>query len=402
MSRLIHLIYNSAATRPFSSGELEQLLFHSRNKNASVGITGMLLYSEGSFFQVLEGPEDAVEALAATIADDPRHQRMTSIIKEPIARRSFSEWTMGFANVSRDDARMIEGLNDFFGAGHVLLDLDPGRARKLLTAFGHGRWRQRLAGRSVTEPADLAAAVQPSVIDQPRPAFSFAFQPIVNTSTRTVAGYEALVRGLDGQPAAHVLQQVPLEEISAFDEDGRRMALGLASRLGLRSNIHLNVVPMSRLSARSTLDSTIETAQLCGIPNDHVVLELKHEATVGDPEAVSHWLQHHRSTGLKISIDDFGSGYAGLALLDHYQPEMISLSMWLVRGIESHGPRQAIVRGLIQTCGDLGIDIIAKGVETTDEFGWLQEEGIELFQGYLFGRAEFEQLPLPSIPAIGR
>ncbi len=98
-------------------------------------------------------------------------------------------------------------------------------------------------------------------------------------------------------------------------------------------------------------------------------------------------------------IDDFGSGHAGLALLDHYQPEMISLSMWLVRGIESHGARQAILRGLVQTCSDLGIDIIAKGVETHEEYGWLRDEGIDLFQGYLFAKPGFEQLPRPMLPA---
>ena len=102
--------------------------------------------------------------------------------------------------------------------------------------------------------------------------------------------------------------------------------------------------------------------------------------------------------GLRFGIDDFGSGHAGLALLDHYQPDLISLSMWLVRGIDHHGARQAILGGLVQTCGDLGIDIIAKGVETMEEYSWLRGAGIELFQGYLFARPGFEQLTRPMLP----
>jgi len=57
------------------------------------------------------------------------------------------------------------------------------------------------------------------------------------------------------------------------------------------------------------------------------------------------------------------------------------------------------LRGLVQTCSDLGIDIIAKGVETFDEYSWLREEGIDLFQGYLFAKPGFEQLPRPMLPA---
>jgi blue light- and temperature-responsive anti-repressor len=69
-----------------------------------------------------------------------------------------------------------------------------------------------------------------------------------------------------------------------------------------------------------------------------------------------------------------------------------------VRCIEGHGPRQAIVRGLVQTCSDLGIDIVAKGVTTTEEFSWMFDEGIELFQGELFAPAGFETLPRPMLP----
>ena len=65
----------------------------------------------------------------------------------------------------------------------------------------------------------------------------------------------------------------------------------------------------------------------------------------------------------------------------------------LVRNIEKKGPKQAIVKGIRRTCVDLGIDIVAEGVETESEFRWLQDEGIKLFQGYLFARPAFEKLP---------
>ncbi|PKL43522.1 MAG: hypothetical protein CVV42_20140 [Candidatus Riflebacteria bacterium HGW-Riflebacteria-2] len=66
--------------------------------------------------------------------------------------------------------------------------------------------------------------------------------------------------------------------------------------------------------------------------------------------------------------------------------------MNLLRGVDNKGPRQAIIKGIMVTATDLGIDVIAEGVETTDEFMWLRDEGIWLFQGYLFAKPTFEQL----------
>ena len=168
--------------------------------------------------------------------------------------------------------------------------------------------------------------------------------------------------------------------------------------MGLSGNLHLNMLPQWRAAAANTIDSTLDTAKRCGLDASRIVLEIKHEATVSDPESLSDWLSGYRSHGLRISIDDFGSGHAGLALLDHYQPEMISLSMWLVRGIESHGARQAVVRGVTRTCQDLGIDIVAEGVESLGEYGWLRCEGISLYQGYLFARPAFRALPEVRFP----
>jgi len=73
--------------------------------------------------------------------------------------------------------------------------------------------------------------------------------------------------------------------------------------------------------------------------------------------------------------------------------------MALMRGIESNGPRQAIVRAIASVCVDLGIDLMAEGVETLDEFQWLKDEGIRLFQGYLFAKPGFASLPPAEFPS---
>lgn len=94
---------------------------------------------------MLEGDEANVLNLFTIIAADRRHTDVIKIIHEPIPRRAFSEWTMGFAEIARSELTQIDGLNDFFEQGAVLTNLPPGRAKKLLSAFAQGRWRARVA-----------------------------------------------------------------------------------------------------------------------------------------------------------------------------------------------------------------------------------------------------------------
>ena len=152
-SELIHCVYASAASRDFDAEELKVLLEVARENNPKLGLTGMLLYAEGSFFQVLEGQADVVDALYAKIGRDRRHDQVTLVIKEPIPKRYFDAWTMGFHEVSREELAGISGVNDFFGKDRTAISIDAGRAKKLLAAFRDGRWRKKLAGARPTEPA---------------------------------------------------------------------------------------------------------------------------------------------------------------------------------------------------------------------------------------------------------
>ena len=146
VDKLMHLIYCSAAIPELAPADLRAILETARHRNSQLSVTGMLLYTSGSFFQVLEGDEATVTELFTLIASDRRHKNATMIIREPIARRAFGDWTMGFAEIDAFELAHIEGLNDFFHPGDSLTQLQPGRASKLLAAFAQGRWRARLEG----------------------------------------------------------------------------------------------------------------------------------------------------------------------------------------------------------------------------------------------------------------
>ena len=230
------------------------------------------------------------------------------------------------------------------------------------------------------------------------PQFTFAFQPIVNVVSGEIASYEALVRGPNGEPAWQVLTQVGPLDLHVLDRQLRIEAIRLASMLGGPCNLNLNLMPRSLDLSAEAITSTLEMAERCGMRADHITLEITEGEIIDDLKRFAEMVNNHRSSGVHFAIDDFGAGYAGLNLLAEFQPDSIKLDMSLVRGIESRGPRQAIVRGIQRTCTDLGIDVIAEGVETEAEYWWFRQEGIELFQGYLFARPGLRQMPLAFYP----
>ena len=144
MPALVHLVYTSIAAREFSKEDHTELLKKSRAANELLGVTGMLLFSEGNFFQVLEGEPEVVDALYTKISRDPRHTMSATIVREAIPKRFFGDWSMGFSDVTETELAEVVGLDDFFHGRSCLAELDAGRAKKLLEAFAHGRWRARL------------------------------------------------------------------------------------------------------------------------------------------------------------------------------------------------------------------------------------------------------------------
>ncbi|RYG46723.1 BLUF domain-containing protein [bacterium] len=132
---LFETIYVSASVKGLPDEELQRLLKQSRTNNVRDGITGMLLYSDGSFLQILEGPKTAVTQTVSRILQDDRHHLMIVMTEGPIEERTFSEWSMGFARASQTDLLAMEGSNDFFAEGETLKTMPPGRAKRLLEHF---------------------------------------------------------------------------------------------------------------------------------------------------------------------------------------------------------------------------------------------------------------------------
>jgi EAL domain-containing protein (putative c-di-GMP-specific phosphodiesterase class I) len=217
-----------------------------------------------------------------------------------------------------------------------------------------------------------------------------------------VFAYEALVRGPNGEPASSVLGALKAENLYRFDCEARSVAVRLAASLGLRCGLSLNFLPRTLDAIPDGISSTLQTASECGLPAKQVILEVTEGEIIADAVGFAAKINSFRSLGVRLAIDDFGAGYAGLNLLADFQPDIVKLDMALIRDIDSKGPRQAIARAVLQVCHDLGLDVIAEGVETEAEFRWLRRRGVSLFQGYFFAKPAWGRLAIPNLISASR
>ena len=224
-----------------------------------------------------------------------------------------------------------------------------------------------------------------------------AFQPIVDVESKRAFGYEALVRGVCGESAATVLEQILPEDRYAFDAACRVAAIEKAAMLGMvesGADLFVNLYANALGEVEGDLQSTTHAAATVGLSLGRVVLEISEKECLRDPEKLEEMLAPYRREGLRTAIDDFGAGFAGLSMLAVFQPDLVKIDLALTTKIHERRTSQVIVRGIGQMCAELGIDVIAEGVEEAAQKETLRELGVRSMQGNLFARPGFEALPV--------
>ncbi|MDO9520653.1 MAG: EAL domain-containing protein [Pseudohongiella sp.] len=222
---------------------------------------------------------------------------------------------------------------------------------------------------------------------------SFAFQPIVRASTRSVVSYEALARGPEGQGFAYVKEQINAENLYHFDQTCRVRAIEITTRLGLSVALNINFTPNAVYRPELCIRTTLEAAEKYGFPVERIHFEVTESEEVQEKSHLVGIIAAYKKLGFTTAIDDFGAGYSGLNLLAEFQPDYIKIDRALIDFVDQKPVKQAIIEGVLLTCRKLGIDVLAEGVERREEYEWLRDNGVDLFQGYYFAYPGFEQLP---------
>ena len=127
------IVYSSEATIPMQATDLEALLVQARSRNGTVGITGALVYAEGTFLQILEGERHALEDLMAAIRRDVRHEAVTVLREGEVPSAVFGGWGMAYVSATPEQVARWAGLGDV--TGPAALATDPGRDAQRTARF---------------------------------------------------------------------------------------------------------------------------------------------------------------------------------------------------------------------------------------------------------------------------
>lgn len=224
-----------------------------------------------------------------------------------------------------------------------------------------------------------------------------AFQPIVDVTQRQVVYYEALVRGVNGESAFSILNQVTDELMYRFDQACRVKAIELASALGMTERLSINFLPNAVYEPEACIQSTLETSRRVGWPTERLNFEITETERVVDRAHMRAIIDCYRRMGFTTSLDDFGNGYANLDLLTDLRPDTLKIDRELVMECDSSTRRQAILKSMVALARTLGTQLVAEGVETREESRCLLALGIAVQQGYYFARPEVGKLPTVAL-----
>ena len=228
--------------------------------------------------------------------------------------------------------------------------------------------------------------------------FHSAYQPIVTLPDRAPIGFEALLRATtpDGAPvmpdvlfpAAHAAGWTHL-----IDRVGRTTALrGAAGWLPADQLLFINFIPTSIYRPEVCLRTTEAAARQAGIGLEQVVFEVTESHEVRDVDHLESVFDHYRSHGCKVALDDLGAGYSSLNMLVRLRPDVVKLDKDIVQALPDPTSR-AVVAAIVEITHSYGGQVLAECVETEEQAAVATDLGVDLGQGWLFGRPQRRAAP---------
>lgn len=220
-----------------------------------------------------------------------------------------------------------------------------------------------------------------------------AYQPIVSWSSKRAIAYEALMRVKEASLPIPPAVLSAAERLDRLNEVGQAVRARVAKTLDGATgdfDMFVNVHPRD-LCDETMYDPSTPLAQHA----KRVVYEITERANLDDIPDVKRRIINLREMGFRVAVDDIGAGYAGLTSFAHLEPDFVKIDMSIVRDVHTSPVKQRLVRAIAGLGNDLGIGVIAEGVETHAERDVLLGEGCDILQGYLFAKP-VEQLQQPK------
>ncbi len=226
-------------------------------------------------------------------------------------------------------------------------------------------------------------------------AMFLAYQPIVRLSDQTVVGLEALLRlGAIASPIATPSEFIPLAERTALILPIGRWVINAAlKRLhqlraeGSEVTMAINVSPL-QLKESGLSDYFLSQTERCGVDPAWTVIEVTESILIEHPDLATSELRRLREAGVKVHLDDFGTGYSSMSWLARLPIDTIKVDRSFISDFLRDHRKAVVLEAMIRLSHDLGLGLIAEGIETTEQHAGLLAMGCVQGQGFLFGRPE--------------
>lgn len=218
------------------------------------------------------------------------------------------------------------------------------------------------------------------------------YQPIASLQNGAIFAYEALSRIT--LPNCHLnideLFEIAIKSQKLWELDSlcRAKALKGACEKPARMKLFLNVEPNIIYDPEFVSGFTQEKLLDLGLNSEDIIFEITEKTLVISPGVFTEAISHYQNQGFKVAIDDFGLGYSGLARVCSFSPDYLKIDMSIVRGIDKDKKKRSVVSSVVRLCRELGIEVIAEGIETKEELATLIELDVDYGQGNFLGRPE--------------
>jgi EAL domain-containing protein (putative c-di-GMP-specific phosphodiesterase class I) len=220
------------------------------------------------------------------------------------------------------------------------------------------------------------------------------FQPVVHGTTEAVVGHECLVRARHPDedrviPPGELIGWAREENLLfMFDRVCREthIARAAASASGPEHMFLINFLPSVIYEPEFCLRTTVGAIEGTGLRPEQIVFEVVETEAIEDHAHLYNILCYYRDNGFQVALDDLGAGYSGLSLMADLDPDLIKIDRGVVERADRSEGHAEVCRAIVGFARSRGRRVLAEGIETASQRDFMRSLGVDLMQGYFFGR----------------
>ncbi|MFC7373096.1 EAL domain-containing protein [Fictibacillus iocasae] len=297
------------------------------------------------------------------------------LASQPAGEREFPYHTLKEAE---DVLAQLENEYSRHALEHFSFHVEEDGISRMATSVPFFEWKER-----ILRP-DLVSVITNEL-------FTTHYQPILHLLSEGIYGYELLLRPIEGGPAFYPYELFQFAERAGLQSllDSRaRVAAIRNSAPHIQKGIKrfINFLPSSIYDPNHCLKTTFHAAAETGTDPADLIFEVVETEEILDMNHLQTILEVYKEKGMKVALDDLGAGHSTEEVLVRLKPNYVKIDRDLISFCDANIEKQQKIKNIIKTSSDIHTLVLAEGIERKEEADWCRLAGIQLAQGYYFGR----------------